>query len=96
MHSVPVLKKHCASWKELYIAALYESDRSKLVKRISEAQRAIQAERKKLFVSARDLRNIAQERQALDAASFFLQALASCTVIPPASVPRNVPQSRIE
>ena len=89
----PLPKKSCVKsddWKELYLAALYESDKIKLAKRIAQAQIAIAAERKKLFISARAIRDIAHERQVLDNASFCLQALASCMAIPPAASHRAI------
>jgi hypothetical protein len=92
MKQRPLPKKSCVKsddWKELYLAALYESDKIKLAKRIAQAQIAIETERKKLFISMRDIRDITHERQVLDNASFCLQALASCMAIPPvASSPR--------
>jgi hypothetical protein len=93
----PLPKKSCVKsddWKELYLAALYESDKIKLAKRIAQAPIAIAAERKKLFISARDIRDITHERQVLDNASFCLQALASCMAIPPVASPRAI-QARI-
>jgi hypothetical protein len=80
-------KRSCEnSWKDLYMAALFENDKSKLPERILEAQRAIGLARKKLFVSAPSIREVAQERQVLDNALFSLQALASCMALPPGSV----------
>jgi hypothetical protein len=82
-------KKPQASWKELYIAALYENDRSRLPHRIGEAQAAIEAERKKLFFPerelCRDLCDVTQERQALDNALFSLHSLATCMAVPGAA-----------
>jgi hypothetical protein len=52
-------------------------------------------ERKKLFISARDIRDIAHERQVLDNASFCLQALASCMAIPPMALSPRAIESRI-
>jgi hypothetical protein len=56
---------------------------------------AIEAERKKLFISARDIPDIAHERQVLDNASFCLQALASCMAISTTELPPRAIQARI-
>lgn len=94
----PLPKKSCVKsedWKELYLAALHESDKIKLAKRIAQAQIAIEAERKKLFISARDIRDITHERRVLDNASFCLQALASCMAIPPVASSHRAIEARI-
>jgi hypothetical protein len=67
------------SWKDLYIAALFENDKAKLDERIAIAQRAIRARRQQLFIS----RNDTQERQGLDTALFLLHALATSITIKP-------------
>lgn len=66
-------------WKELYIAALFESDKSKIGERIERAQMAIVARRQESFVPG----NHTQERQVLDTALLSLQALATCLAIEP-------------
>jgi len=66
-------------WKELYIAALFENDKSKIGERIERAQMAIVARRQESFVPG----NQTQERQVLDTALLSLQALASCLSISP-------------
>ena len=66
-------------WKELYIAALFENDKSKIAERIERAQVAIVARRQESFVPG----NRIQERQVLDTALLSLQALASCLSIAP-------------
>jgi hypothetical protein len=88
-------KKSCENWKDLYIAALFENDKSKLPRRIAEAQKAIGLERKMLLASAPSVRQLAQERQVLDNALFSLQALASCMAIPTGSVSINPIETRV-
>lgn len=72
-------------WKDLYIAALFESDKSKLPRKIADAQIAIVDRRRKVLATASDT----SERQALDTALLSLQALANCLAIttrPPAEI----------
>lgn len=66
-------------WKELYIAALFESDKSRMAPKIVEAQQAIVAQRQKSLMSGTN----AKERQALDTALLSLQALANCLATTP-------------
>ncbi|HXC42933.1 MAG TPA: hypothetical protein VNY51_05340 [Candidatus Dormibacteraeota bacterium] len=54
-------------WKDLYVAALFESDKPRIAERIAEAQVAILARRRELTVSVSDVR----ERHALDNALLF-------------------------
>jgi hypothetical protein len=70
------------SWKDLYVAALFEKDRSKLPQRIVEARTAITDHKGKLFASGNDTR----ERQVLDNALFSLGALKLCLYIATPSV----------
>ena len=65
------------AWKDLYIAALFETDKTMIPERISQAQLAIRRRRRHLLEAGSDLR----ERQALDNALFSLQALRSCLAI---------------
>lgn len=65
------------SWRDLYVAALFEKDRTKLPQRIMEARAAIADRRRKLFASGND----ARERQVLDNALFSLGALKLCLYI---------------
>jgi hypothetical protein len=68
------------TWKDLYIAALFENDKPKIAQRIAEAQLAILARRRGLTLSISDVR----ERHALDNALFSLEALRTClAIIPP-------------
>lgn len=66
-------------WKELYIAALFENDKSKMPRKIADAQMAILTRRRKAMSSVSDVK----ERQALDTALLSLQALANCLAITP-------------
>jgi len=60
------------SWKELYMAALYETDKSRVSERIANAERALALRARELFHTGREH---LQERQALDAAIYALHAL---------------------
>jgi hypothetical protein len=66
-------------WRDLYIAALFENDKSKMANKIAQAQAAIAFERRRLMALDNDIR----ERQLLDNALFSLRALRSCLAIPP-------------
>jgi len=63
------------AWRELYKAALFETDRAKLPVRIADAEKAIVKRARQLFNTATD--NI-EEDQALDDALYALRALQSC------------------
>lgn len=63
-------------WKDLYIAALFETDKAKLPERIREAEVAIVTLRQKSMRAGVD----SQERRVLDSALLSLQALASCVL----------------
>jgi DNA-directed RNA polymerase len=64
-------------WKDLYIAALFENDKTRLAQRIAAAQVAIAARRQEVLVTGND----PEERRVLDNAGFSLQALAQCFAI---------------
>jgi hypothetical protein len=64
-----------SNWKQLYIGALFESDRTKLAARIAEARAAIVYRARDLF---RDPCDHIEEGQALDDALYALDALAHC------------------
>ena len=66
-------KEFTSDWKDLYVAALFENDKTRLAQRIAAAQVAIAARRHKA-ASENDF----EERRVLDNASFSLQALAQC------------------
>lgn len=67
------LKESTSDWKDLYVAALFENDKTRLAQRIAAAQIAIAARRHQV-VSGNDF----EERRVLDNAAFSLQALAQC------------------
>jgi hypothetical protein len=80
MQSRPTPKEsNNLGWRELYIAALFESDRVKLAERIATAQAAVAIRRRQLFSSGND----AQERKLLDNALFSLHALATSLAVKP-------------
>jgi hypothetical protein len=62
-------------WRELYKAALFETDRNKIPSRIGEAEKAIIERARELFGSATDT---IEEDQALDDALYALRALQHC------------------
>jgi hypothetical protein len=64
-----------STWRELYKAALFETDRNKIPNRIDEAQKAIIARARELFGSTTDT---IEEDQALDDALYALRALQHC------------------
>ena len=63
------------SWRELYTAALFETDSNRIPTRISEAERAIVARARELFAAGTDT---IEEDQALDDALYALRALNNC------------------
>ncbi len=63
------------NWRELYKAALFETDRSKIPVRIADAEKAIVVRARELFHTVTD--NI-KEDQALDDALYALRALQGC------------------
>jgi hypothetical protein len=65
-------------WRDLYIAALFENDKSKIANKIVQAQTAVVPQRRKLLAFDNDV----QQRQVLDNALFSLQALGNCLSIP--------------
>ena len=62
-------------WRELYTAALFETDRSQIPARIADAEQAIVARARELFSAGNDT---IEEDQALDDALYALRALQSC------------------
>jgi len=61
-------------WRELYRAALYEIDKSKLPERIAEAEKAVVLRARELFQAAGDN---GEETEALDDVMYALHALRS-------------------
>lgn len=62
-------------WHVLYQAALFETDRSRMPQRIAEAEQAILARIKELFLVKSDH---IEEDQILDDALYALRALRNC------------------
>ena len=62
-------------WRELYKAALFETDKAKLPERIAEAETAIVARARQLFAANTDT---IEEDEVLDDALYALRALQSC------------------
>ena len=65
------------AWHVLYHAALFETDRAKLPRRIAEAENAILARVKELFTVNCDH---IEEDQILDDALYALRALRNCAL----------------
>jgi hypothetical protein len=64
------------SWKELYRAALFETDQSKMSERVAYAEWALNLRARELFHTHGEH---LQERQAVNTAMHALQALRSTT-----------------
>ena len=71
------VQKPALTWHHLYHAALFEADRSKVPQRITEAEKAILARIRDLFVITTDH---IEEDQVLDDALYALRALRNCVV----------------
>lgn len=71
------LQTPSVGWHDLYRAALFETDCSKVPERITEAEKAILARIKELFMVATDH---IEEDQSLDDALYALRALRNCVV----------------
>ena len=74
MNQAPSSYTH-RNWRELYTAALFESDTDRIPTRISEAEQAIVARARELFAAGTDT---IEEDQALDDALYALRALHNC------------------
>ncbi|MFY9743437.1 MAG: hypothetical protein WA252_18565 [Candidatus Sulfotelmatobacter sp.] len=68
-------RHHLQPWHELYVAALFETDREQIPSRIATAEKAIIARSRELFSASSDT---IEEDQALDDALYALKALQSC------------------
>ena len=60
------------SWRELYKAAVFETDKNRVPERIAHAEWALALRARELFHTGREHH---QERQAVDAAIYALHAL---------------------
>ena len=63
------------SWRELYKAALFETETSKLQLRIEEARRALALRSRELFAASSSSDG---ETEAIESAFYALQALENC------------------
>ena len=61
-------------WKEIYKAALFEDDNSKIPQRIAEAERALAARALELFGASDDQ---IREQRAMENARYFLRVLGT-------------------
>ena len=64
-----------ATWRALYSAALFETDKNRIPARIADAEKAIVTRARELFSAGADT---IEEDQALDDALYALRALQSC------------------
>jgi hypothetical protein len=62
-------------WRELYTAALFETDTNRIPDRIADAEKAIVVRARELFAAGADT---IEEDQALDDALYALRALQNC------------------
>jgi hypothetical protein len=62
------------AWRDLYLQALFETDKSKICVRISEAERALLSREHELFTEIPD----PAERETVNAALHALSALRTC------------------
>jgi hypothetical protein len=62
-------------WREVYVAALFETDQQKLPLRIAEAERALMTRAAELFALSEDN---SEQGQTVDDALYALRALRSC------------------
>ncbi len=67
--------RNSESWRDLYTAALFETNRERIPARIADAEHAIVARARELFAAGNDT---IEEDQALDDAPYALRALQSC------------------
>jgi hypothetical protein len=74
--------KRPTNWRDLYTAALFETDRSRVSERIADAKVAITARARELFSAGNDT---IEEDQALDDALYALHALQNCLQLPAAA-----------
>jgi hypothetical protein len=86
------------AWRELYKAALFEADKTKLPERIAQAEKALALKARELFYVAGDS---IEEGTALDDAVYALRALRTTSqtnlCMPPVvAVVRDVPQLTLE
>ena len=73
-HCKPIDPTHHPTWRELYLLALFEPDRTKANKRIVEAEWALVLREHELFTNPQDT----VEREEINTALHSLQALRRC------------------
>jgi hypothetical protein len=71
----PSLTASTPHWREVYIAALFETDKDRIPARIADAESVIVDRARELFSAASDT---IEEDQALDDALYSLRALQNC------------------
>lgn len=64
----------CRDWKEVYKAALFEDDSTKIPQRIAEAENALAARATELYGASDDQ---IREQQAMENARYFLRVLGT-------------------
>ncbi len=64
----------CRDWKEIYKAALFEDDNTKIPQRIADAERALAARATELYGASADQ---IREQQAMENARYFLRVLGT-------------------
>ena len=64
----------CRDWKEVYKAALFEDDNTKIPQRIADAERALAARATELYGASDDQ---IREQQAMENARYFLRVLGT-------------------
>ena len=69
-HKSPI----CRDWKEVYKAALFEDDTTKIPQRIAEAENALAARALELYGASDEQ---VREQRAMDNARYFLRVLGS-------------------
>jgi hypothetical protein len=69
-HKPPI----CRDWKEVYKAALFEDDNTKIPQRIADAENALAARALELYGASDDQ---VREQQAMENAKYFLRVLGT-------------------
>jgi hypothetical protein len=81
------------SWKDLYQAAIFESDSNKLPERIADAEAALVISARELFYAADD---DGQEAEDLDDAMYILRALRNSLKRSPTAMQRTSELGRLK
>ena len=84
MNTASCVSFYTQSWKDLYQAAIHESDLNKLPERIADAEGAIVLRARQLFYTSGDS---SEEQESLDDALCILHALGSSLKRRPTAVP---------